>query len=80
MFNQDPLSANAYLTGLKYVLPLFIFLVLLASPLIYMSIGSEMKAVSADIDGIAKGATSQPIRADATQPGLFVDKSNPLMK
>ena len=61
MYNSDPLGESATITGLKAVGVLFIFLALLAFPLLQSSIGGQLALFTASVDQSASsGANLQP--------------------
>ena len=64
MFNSDPLGESAAITGLKCVAVLFVFLALLAFPLLQTSIGGQLAVFTASVNQSAKEGT---VRIDQQQ-------------
>jgi hypothetical protein len=57
MFNNDPLSENAGLTGMKSALVMFAFLMFIGLPMMQLTIGSQLNIMSAGLNGLASSTT-----------------------
>ena len=57
MYNDDILSEDASLTGLKYVLLMFVFLILVAWPMLQVTVGAQLNVMSAGLNGAARSTT-----------------------
>jgi hypothetical protein len=58
MYNDNILSEDASVTGLKYVLLMFVGLILIEWPMLQITVGAQLNVMSAILNGLAT-ATSQ---------------------
>jgi hypothetical protein len=56
MYNEDPLCENANITGMKWVMVMFVFLFLIAWPMIQLTLGGELNVLSAGLNSLASSA------------------------